>query len=81
MNRDYLIISPCRNEEAYMRFTLDSVTQQSIKPKKWIIVDDGSTDGTPQILQEYAERFSFIEVVTRDNRGHRSVGPGVIEAF
>lgn len=81
MNRDYLIISPCRNEEAFMRNTLDSVAKQSIKPKKWVIVDDGSTDSTPQILKEYADKYSFIEVVTRDNRGHRSVGPGVIEAF
>ena len=77
----YLLVSPCRNEAAYMRITLDSVVTQTVKPTLWIIVDDGSSDDTPRILAEYAERYPFIKVITRENRGHRSVGPGVIEAF
>ena len=81
MKTKYLLVSPCRNEADYMEQTLDSVVSQSIKPEKWIIVDDGSTDETPSILAEYASRYSFIEIVTRENRGHRSVGPGVIDAF
>lgn len=81
MSQNYLIISPCRNEEQYMRQTLDSVVNQTVKPKKWIIVDDGSTDATPEILNEYAQKHDFIQIVKRKNRGHRSVGPGVIEAF
>lgn len=78
---DYAIISPCRNEQEFMRKTLDSVVEQTIKPKVWVIVDDGSTDKTPEILKEYASKHDFIEVVTRQNRGARSVGPGVIDAF
>jgi len=81
MDDSYVIISPCRNEAEFMRSTLDSVVNQSVKPNKWIIVDDGSTDDTPQILQQYANQYSFIEIVTRNDRGHRSVGPGVVEAF
>jgi glycosyltransferase involved in cell wall biosynthesis len=83
MNDDssYALISPCRNEAAFMRTTLSSVVSQSKLPSKWIIVDDGSTDETPAILQEYAARYSWIQVVTRQDRGHRSVGPGVIDAF
>jgi poly-beta-1,6-N-acetyl-D-glucosamine synthase len=77
----YLVISPCRNESKFMRQTLDSVVAQSVLPQKWIIVDDGSTDATPEILKEYAARHAWIEVVTRKDRGARSVGPGVIEAF
>lgn len=77
----YVIISPCRNEADFMRKTLDSVVQQSVLPELWVIVDDGSTDTTPDILAEYAHNYPFIRVVTRQNRGHRSVGPGVIEAF
>ena len=64
-----------------MRQTLDSVIAQSARPTKWVIVDDGSTDETPAILEEYAARHPWIEVVTRRDRGRRAVGPGVIEAF
>jgi len=64
-----------------MRQTLESVVLQSRVPSKWIIVDDGSTDETPEILREYASKYSWIEIVTRENRGKRAVGPGVIEAF
>lgn len=64
-----------------MRSTLDSVLAQSLRPALWVVVDDGSTDDTPAILQEYAGRHPWIRVVTRRDRGHRSVGPGVIDAF
>ena len=81
MNDKYLIISPCRNEGKFMKATLDTVCKQSVLPDKWIIVDDGSTDATPKILAEYADKYNFISVVTRENRGHRKVGGGVIDAF
>jgi biofilm PGA synthesis N-glycosyltransferase PgaC len=77
----YVLISPCRNEAAYMRRTLDSVVVQSITPALWVIVDDGSTDETPAILAEYAAAHDWIRVVQKPDRGHRAVGPGVIEAF
>jgi len=81
MNRNYVLISPCRNEAAYMRQTLDTVIAQSIRPARWVIVNDGSTDETPQILAEYAKQHDWIQIVTRADRGRRAVGPGVIEAF
>ncbi len=77
----YVVISPCRNEEQYMRRTLDSVVAQTVRPDRWIIVDDGSTDATPQILSEYAAKYDWIRVVLKTDRGHRAVGPGVVEAF
>ncbi len=77
----YAIISPCRNESDFMRQTLDTVVAQSVRPAMWVIVDDGSTDATPQILAEYASRHDWIKVVRREDRGVRAVGPGVIEAF
>ena len=79
--RRYVLISPCRNEAGYMRRTLDSVIAQSVPPALWVIVDDGSTDDTPEILAEYAARHDWIRVVPKPDRGHRAVGPGVIEAF
>ncbi len=77
----YVLISPCRNEADYMRRTLDSVVAQSVTPGLWVIVDDGSTDDTSAILAEYAARHDWIRVVTKPDRGHRAVGPGVVEAF
>lgn len=81
MNRRYVVISPGRNEAKFMRQTLDSVIAQTIRPALWVIVDDGSTDESPQILADYAARHDWIRIVTRTDRGKRAVGPGVIEAF
>src|SRR5262245_64816544 len=75
----YLLISPCRDEAEYLRRTLDSVAAQSVRPALWVVVDDGSTDGTPAILEEYARRLPYLRVVRRTDRGRRQVG--VIEAF
>ena len=79
--RNYLLISPGRNEAQYMRQTLDTVIAQTVRPAAWVIVDDGSTDESPAILAEYAARHDWIHIVTRTDRGRRAVGPGVIEAF
>lgn len=81
VGRRYVIIAPCRDEAAYMRRTLDTLFAQSVPPAKVVVVDDGSTDDTPKILAEYAAKFPALAVVTRENRGKRKVGPGVIEAF
>jgi biofilm PGA synthesis N-glycosyltransferase PgaC len=79
--RRYVLITACRDEALFARRTLESVVAQSVRPALWVIVDDGSRDTTPAILAEYAARFDFIRVVRRHDRGRRSVGPGVIEAF
>ncbi|WP_299832305.1 glycosyltransferase family 2 protein [uncultured Roseobacter sp.] len=80
-SKRYVVISPCRNEAEYMRRTLDSMVAQTAQPGLWVIVDDGSTDETPAILAEYAAAHDWIRVVQKPDRGHRAVGPGVIEAF
>jgi glycosyltransferase involved in cell wall biosynthesis len=78
---DYCLISPARNEAEYIRRTLDSVLAQSVLPKRWIIIDDGSTDETPRILADYAAKNDFIEVHSRADRGRRALGGGVVEVF
>lgn len=80
-HRRYLLISPCRDEAAFLRRTLESVAAQSIAPALWVVVDDGSNDDTPAILAEYTRKLPYLRVVRRDDRGRRAVGPGVIEAF
>ena len=77
----YVLISPCRDEAEYVRQTVDSVINQTARPTKWIIVDDGSTDSTPQILAEYSAKYDWIQVVTLSDRGNRSLGPGVVQTF
>ena len=81
MKARYVLISPCRDEAAYMRRTLDSVARQTVPPDLWVVVDDGSTDETPAILAEYAARIPSLRVLRREDRGRRNVGPGVVEAF
>ena len=78
---DYLLISPCRNEAAFLRRTLDSVVAQSVPPALWVIVDDGSTDGSLDIIRDYMDRHDWIRLVQIPDRGQRAVGPGVIRAF
>lgn len=79
--RRYCLITPCRDEAAHARRTLDSVARQTLPPALWVIVDDGSRDETPAILQEYAQTLPYVRIVRRENRGFRKVGAGVIEAF
>jgi glycosyltransferase involved in cell wall biosynthesis len=55
--------------------------KQTFLPKEWIIVDDGSTDNTALILDDYAGRFPWIKAVHRLNRGFRKSGGGVVDAF
>lgn len=78
---DYCLISPARNEAEYIRETLDSVLAQTVLPKRWIIIDDGSTDETPEIIAQYAADHDFIEIHSRADRGRRALGGGVVEVF
>src|SRR5208282_1795351 len=77
----YIAVSPVRNEAAYLPLTVKSMVAQTIQPKSWIIVNDGSTDQTGRIAEEAARLNSWIKVVNRADRGFRKAGGGVIEAF
>ena len=77
----YVLITPCRDEERYARRTMESVANQTVPPSLWIIVDDGSSDGTPQVLAEYAQRLPYIHIIRREDRGYRMLGGGVVDAF
>lgn len=81
MNR-YVIITPVKNEEGFIETTLKSVINQTILPYKWIIVNDGSTDKTGEILKKYSANYEFIIPINRQNIDiKRKRGQGVIEAF
>ena len=78
---DYVVISPVRDEENHITFTLQSVISQTITPLEWVIVDDGSTDNTSGIVEQFAKQYSWIRLLHRKDRGYRKSGAGVIEAF
>lgn len=77
----YIIITPVRDEALYIEKTLESVLCQTIQPSQWIIVDDGSSDGTSEILDKRTTQINWINVIHKENRGFRAAGGGVMEAF
>ncbi len=77
----YLVISPVRDEEKHLPNTIESMAGQTIRPAEWVIVNDGSTDRTGQILDEAAKKYPWIRPIHRVNRGFRKSGGGVVEAF
>jgi len=81
MNTTYAVVTPVRDEESYLPLTIESMVRQTILPQQWIIVNDGSKDGTASIIDEAARRHSWIRAVHRQDRGFRKWGAGIIEAF
>jgi glycosyltransferase involved in cell wall biosynthesis len=75
------VVTPVRDEVAHIRWTLDSLARQTLLPRQWVVVDDGSTDGTGDLVERVAAGHSWMKVVRRPDRGHRSAGAGVMEAF
>jgi poly-beta-1,6-N-acetyl-D-glucosamine synthase len=62
-NQAYVLITPARNEEKYIDLTIQSVIRQTMLPHKWVIVSDGSTDRTDDIVKSYLSHYSWIELV------------------
>jgi poly-beta-1,6-N-acetyl-D-glucosamine synthase len=76
----YILITPARNEEAFIELTLRSVVAQTVKPLRWVIVSDGSTDRTDEIVQRYADQHAWIELVRTPVRTERHFA-GKVNAF
>jgi poly-beta-1,6-N-acetyl-D-glucosamine synthase len=78
---NYVVITPVRDEKEHLASTIESMLRQTALPREWVIVDDGSTDGTAKILDDCAARYPWITAVHRPDRGFRKSGGGVVEAF
>ena len=76
----YVLITPARNEEAYIEQTLKSVVGQTVKPLRWVVVSDGSTDRTDEIVSRYAQAHPWIELVRTPERVERHFA-GKVHAF
>jgi biofilm PGA synthesis N-glycosyltransferase PgaC len=79
--RRYAVITPCRNEAEYLPVTIETMAAQTVVPTLWLIVDDGSTDATPQLVEEASKKHPWIKLYKRADRGKRAVGGGVVQAF
>lgn len=78
----YVIIIPAKDEEEDLPKTLESVCSQTYPPELAIIVDDGSTDKTPQIIKEYAQKFPFVKHLVRNDPDKTYyLGGKVVEVF
>jgi poly-beta-1,6-N-acetyl-D-glucosamine synthase len=68
----YVLITPARNEVENIERTIQAVIRQTVRPAKWIIVSDGSTDGTDEIVRKYAAEHHWVELVRRQERAERN---------
>jgi len=68
----YVVVTPARNEAAFIGMTLESVVAQTNLPLKWVVVSDGSTDGTDEIVKKYAAQHPWIELVRMPEARDRS---------
>ena len=76
----YVLITPARDEAKLIGNTIKSVIAQTTKPVRWLIVSDGSTDGTDEIVKKFAAEHSWIELIRMPERSARHFG-GKANAF
>ena len=79
--KNYVLVSPVKDEEQYIEKTIQAVLGQTIRPSRWIIVDDGSRDCTHSLAEKYARQFPWITLVTNMRDAVRQPGSGIIRAF
>src|SRR5215510_539981 len=68
----FVIVTPARNEEKYIGLVLESMVKQTHRPERWVIVSDGSTDRTDEIVARYQKRCDWIRLVRMPERRDRS---------
>lgn len=73
----YVLLTAARNEELHIEKTLESVLSQTIRPVRWVIVSDGSTDRTDEIVRRYAERFPNVFPLRSESSDERNFGSKV----
>jgi poly-beta-1,6-N-acetyl-D-glucosamine synthase len=76
----YALVTPARNEAQFIELTIQSVLKQTVRPLTWVIVDDGSTDGTDVIVRKNIQDHHWIELVKMPPRGQRNFS-GKVHAF
>lgn len=77
----YQIIIPTYNEEKFISLTLQSLVEQTVLPTKIVVVNDNSTDTTPEIVSEFASKYTIINLVNKTSDAVHMPGSKVIQAF
>ena len=77
----YILIMPAYNEEHFIGRALDAIARQTLLPKRLIVVNDGSTDRTAEVVQGFAEKYPWIRLVNNDKKEQRAAGSKVVRAF
>lgn len=70
----YVIITPAHNEEVFIVKTIHSMINQTVRPLKWIVVNDNSTDRTAEIVEQYAKQYDFLQLTNLSRPGGRNFG-------
>ena len=73
MNRRYILVTAVKNEGENLPKLIQSVVEQTIKPLIWVIVDDASTDNTPQILEEARRKYEWIKTIRLEESSKRDL--------
>ncbi len=76
----YVVVTPARNEARTIEATIHCMVKQTVLPLKWVIVSDGSTDGTDDIVKRYTACHPWIELLRMPERGERNFA-GKVYAF
>jgi poly-beta-1,6-N-acetyl-D-glucosamine synthase len=76
----YVVVTPARNEAEYIGLTLDSMVAQTVPPLRWVIVSDGSTDGTDEVVGRYAAIYPWITLIHVGDRKERHFA-GKVHSF
>ncbi|MFB9057238.1 glycosyltransferase family 2 protein [Mariniflexile ostreae] len=77
----FYIIIPAHNEADTIGLTLDSLINQTHIPKQVVVVNDHSTDSTPNIVQAYAEKYAWISLINTQSSDQHLPGSKIIQAF
>jgi biofilm PGA synthesis N-glycosyltransferase PgaC len=78
---NHIVVTPCKNEEDFISTLIDSMINQTIRPKEWVIIDDGSIDNTHNIIKEASKNEEWIKYFYIKSENNRNRGCEIAKLF